>query len=167
MIAAAGGLLALGAAMGTRPPGARTQVGRERRPGGAPETVDPDTVTIVSESGARYFADGALVGFWRALRAHRVVEVDDDLCATIEPDWSGDFVDPKDSAAAWAERESAKGRYVLGPVLLAFDTGARRFLWSCDSDEPARDESAAFAVVLPPRAVAHIRALASSSENGG
>jgi len=163
VLAAAVGLLALG---GSKPPGARTSIGRERR-GGSIESIDPDAVTVAADSGARYFADGALVGLWRSLRAHRVVEVDEDMCATIEPDWDGAFVDPADSAAAWAERESAKGRFVLGPVLLAFDTGTRRFLWSCDSDEPARDESAAFAVVLPPRAVAHIRALASSSENGG
>lgn len=166
-IAAIGGVVAAGAAMGTRPArqsGSRISVGRSSSR--APEfAINHDDVTVVEEDGTRYFTDGALVGFWRALRAHRVLEVDADMVATVEPDWEGEFVAPADSAAAWAENESAKGRWVLGPVLLAFDTCAKRFLWSTDSAEPAVGDI--FAVVLPPRSKNQIRELANQAEDGG
>lgn len=148
--------------MGARPVSV-VRVGRETRPPLARATVEPDEVSTVDD-GIRYFADGALVGLWRSLRAHRVVDVDEDV-VTVEPEWSGEFVPVGESAAAWAEKESARGRWVLAPVLLAYDTSERRYLWSCA--EPSAADGTVFAVLLPPRAVAHVRELANQSESGG
>lgn len=131
-------------------------------------TLDANDVTVV-QNGVRYFRDGALVGLWRSLRSQRMVGAlndEDPNVVQIEPSWDGSFVRPLESAAAWAERESQKGRFVIAPVFLAYDTSARRYLWSSPTNDPAVDNDA-FAVLLIPGSVQYIRSLANTSDNGG
>lgn len=155
---------------GTRPLSVRgtISVGRDvfpKTPGY--NTLDPNDVTLV-ENGVRYFLDGSGVGMWRSLRSHRLaglMEEDPDV-VIIEPSWEGTFVPVNETAATWAERESIKGRYVIAPVFLAYDTPARRFLWTSATPEPAMT-SDAFAVLLPPGGAHEMRSLANDAESGG
>ena len=175
IVTAAGGLAAGSAASGTRPmpvvtTQGQTSIGRDVYPVTPVfHTIDPDEVTLLGDDGVRHFLDGALVGLWRSLRAHRVtgpLEESDTDMVEIQPSWDGTFVEPGDSAAAWAEREASKGRYVIAPIFLAYDTPAKRYLWSSPDASPAQSNGA-FAVVLAPGSVGVIRALANDVESGG
>lgn len=177
IVATAGGTLAAVAAGGVRPTiqtQARVSVGREAfRPPALPAAVvakvNPRDVVLVEDDDTRYFFDGVLVGLWRSLRGQRIAGLlndDDPNIVEIEPSWDGTFVEPNESAAAWAERESQKGNFVIAPVFLAYDTSARRYLWTSPTAAPAMGTDA-FAVLLAPRSAGYIRTLANDAESGG
>jgi len=163
------------AASGTRPVSvlgvqSSTSIGRDALPKTPSfNTIDPNEVTVVGADGARFFLDGALVGLWRSLRSQSVVgplELGDNDVQQIEPSWEGNFVPVNESAATWAENESQKGRYVIAPIFLAYDTSAKRYLWSSKDSIPAQGNGV-FAVLLSPYARNQIRSLANEPESGG
>lgn len=170
LVTAAGGALAATAVGGTRPHSTCVSVGREVFRLALPVArIDPRDVVFIEDDGTRYFYDGVLVGLWRSLRGQRIVgpfDESDPNVVEIEPSWDGSFVEPNESAAAWAERESQKGNYVIAPVFLAYDTNARRYLWTSPTATPAMSTDA-FAVVLSPRSASYIRTLANDAESGG
>lgn len=160
----AGAALGASALRGTRPV-ARATVGRDVYPG--PERVIvPDDVTVVHE-GARFFLDGVLTGLWRSMRGQTIrnEESQNDLVvASFAPLSDGSFVEPSQSAAGWAERESQKGRFVLGPIYLAYDVPEKRIVVSAPTMELAKTK---LAVLLAPNAISEIRKLANDPDSGG
>ncbi len=168
IVATAGGTLAAVAAGGVRPTvqtQARASVGREAfRPPALPAAVvakvNPRDVVLVEEDDTRYFYDGVLVGLWRSLRGQRIAGLlndEDPNIVEIEPSWDGSFVEPSDSAATWAERESQKGNFVIAPVFLAYDTSARRYLWTSPTAAPAMGNGAKVVPIKHRRRVGSIR----------